>query len=69
MQETSTSQAHMPRMSCELFFLPAAAQSVNCSPIVANNNSFQTVDLYGKRIENKNHNKQKKYPKQKFTYC
>lgn len=32
--------------------LPAAAQSVNCSPIVANSNSFQTVDLCGKRIKN-----------------
>lgn len=31
--------------------LPAAAQSVNCSPIVANSNSFQTVDLCGKRIK------------------
>lgn len=27
-------------------------QSVNCSPIVANSNSFQTVDLCGKRIKN-----------------
>lgn len=54
-QGTSTSQAHASRddqAGMIRALLPAAAQSVNCSPIVANSNSFQTVDWCGKRIKN-----------------
>lgn len=63
-QGTNTSQAHVSGCPELGAFLPAAAQSVNCSPIVANNNSFQTVDWRGKRIKNNNKKKQNQREKQ-----
>lgn len=67
-QGTNTSQAHVSGCPELGAFLPAAAQSVNCSPIVANNNSFQTVDWRGKRIKN-NNKKNKTKGKNKTHTC
>ena len=57
--QASARKRGWPELSASL---PAAAQSVNCSPIVANNNSFQTVDWCGKRIKNTTE------PKKRNTY-
>lgn len=63
-KQTSARNKHMPstreQTAGAVASLPAAAQSVNCSPIVANNNSFQTVDWDGKRIKNKKQKPKKK---------